>query len=166
MTYIYSHLNSRTSRDEKHNNNLQFAKPTEYFLTVMEGGRREGWRAEESVFLVLCMCKERKVVRCRVRLGMWVVMQIHFQRHTFQIHFKDTVQSHNSLKLVGNVWLNSMVHRNLRGKSLAINCDVISFESLMRGKIAFGGQGICIAHFFCRCLIGSDTGFIRIHSRL
>lgn len=54
--------------------------PLEYFVTVMEGGRRDRWVEGGSAFLFVRVCKGRKVVRCRGRLGMWEAMQIHFQR--------------------------------------------------------------------------------------
>lgn len=127
--------------------------PSGYFITVVEGGRREGW----SAFLFVRVCKEREAVRCRVRLGMWEAMQIHFQRPAVTQLLKTSgrclAKFHATLKFEGKVFSHYLWYN-------------LVWKLTERGEIAFGGQGICIAHFFCRCLIGSDTGFIRIRSRL
>lgn len=99
MTYIYSYLNSRTSSDEKQNNNLEFAKPTTILrqgIGEWEDGGAEGRR---GLFLFVHVCKERNMVRCRVGSGMGEMRKIHFQR---------LAVTQIPLKPVGDVWLNSM----------------------------------------------------------
>lgn len=82
--------------------------PSGYFITVVEGGRREGWREGGSAFLFVRVCKEREAVRCRVRLGMWEAMQIHFQRLAVTQLLKTSgrclAKFHATLKFEGKVF--------------------------------------------------------------
>lgn len=82
--------------------------PPEYFVTVMEGGRRDGRGERGRAFLLARVCKGRKVVRCRGRLGMWEAMQIHSQRLAVTELLKTSgrrlAKFHATLKFEGKVF--------------------------------------------------------------
>lgn len=59
MTYMQSHLNSRTSKNEKNDNNLQFAKPTK-IPCHSDGGWEEREMEGRRECISVCVCLQGK----------------------------------------------------------------------------------------------------------